>query len=830
MLIPATMTGNTGPKKKMVAKRISDPIRLDGVLSEEMWVDAMIATDFKQLEPNPGENAVNQTEVRVLYDNDAVYIGAILSVQNKESISSQIFERDQVDDEVQTDLFGVAFDTYMDGINGSGFIVGPSGSQLDIKFSSDDDDESWDAVWDAKITINDDSWVVEMKIPYAALRFPDQDQQTWHLQFFRKTFNLNEESFWNEIDPQVNGFFTQAGILEGIENIKSPVRLSATPFVALYTENYYDKNEIPKSSWGRSFNGGMDVKFGISDAFTLDMTLIPDFGQVRSDNQVLNLSPFEVRFDENRQFFTEGVELFNKAGLFYSRRVGGKPLYLDDIEEQLHEGEEIISNPGSAQLYNATKISGRTPGGTGLGLFNAVAKREYATISSAEGAERIVLTNPLTNYNVIAFDQNMKNNSYLSFINTNVLREGSAYDANVTGTEFKFWDKNNAYFIEGSGGLSQKHYSDSTDLGYKYRLEVGNQEGNLNWWASYSVESDHFDPNDLGFNNNNNEKGFAASIRYSQYEAFGPWLRMGGGIFGRMNWLYRFPDSEIEQQRKNLFMRAGAHLHWWATTKSFLRVRASSYFQPGYEYDYFEPRTPGRFYAQVPFYNFEIDLGTDNRKSLSIDFEGSYYTTKQKGREGWNFEINPSLRMSDRLSFGYALDFRHNFSDEGYVTDFGPDEIIFGRRNLKNVTNLLRANYAFSANSTLSFRLRHNWTQVNYKSFHQLKNDGFLEHSDYAENEDINFNAFTIDAVYRWRFAPGSDIFVVWKNAIVGEDDLSDIGFGKNLSTMFDHPQSNSFSIKFLYFLDYLDARKFVKGKRNDNTNQNDARLTDSYL
>ncbi len=807
-LFPFWTLADTEPKKKIVAKRIDEPIGLDGILSEKAWMDAMVADGFTQFMPKPGEEPAFSTEVRILYDDRAIYVGAILEVEDKSQISKQLFERDQIDDETRTDWFAVAFDTYMDGINGSGFIVGPSESQADIKFSSEGDDMSWDAVWDAKVSLQEGYWSVEMEIPYSALRFPDSEEQTWHVQFMRKNALYNEESFWNEIDPNTNGFFTQAGILEGIRDIKSPVRLSATPFLAYYAENLYDPDAKPRSSWGNTLNGGMDVKFGISDAFTLDMTLIPDFGQVRSDNQVLNLSPFEVRFDENRQFFTEGVEMFNKAGLFYSRRVGGVPLRYDEIEDCLREGEEITFNPLTTRLYNATKISGRTAGGTGLGFFNAVGARMFAEIASQEGESRLVETNPLTNYNVFVIDQNLKNNSYVSLVNTNVLREGDAYDANVTGTEFFIRDRNNAFYIEGSSALSQKMYTDSTDTGYKFNVEIGEGKGLIQWELGLNVESDRYDPNDLGFIFNNNEKSLRGSIRINQYDAFGPWLRMGGGVYARVSSLYRFPDSNFEQYRKNLFTETGFELWWNGTLKNFMRFGLSSYFQPVEEYNYFEPRVDGRFYVQVPFLSIRGRFGTDTRKKISLDAHMGGYVTREPGRKGWSAEISPNIRVNDKFSLSWETELSYQFSDEGYVTDFGEDEIIFGKRDVRNITSLLRANYAFSTNHTFSFRLRHNWARVHYLSFHELLLDGSLCASDYNENQDINFNAFTIDAVYRWRFAPGSDIFIVWKNAIIGEEERSDVSFGENLSGLFHNPQVNSFSVKVLYYLDYLDVKK----------------------
>lgn len=812
--VPSLLFGDGGAKKKLLAKRIDQPVRVDGILSDEGWLDAMVATDFVQLVPTPGKQATHPTEVRILYDHHAVYIGAVMHVADRSQVSGQIFERDKIDEEVQSDWFAVAFDTYMDGINGSAFIVGPSESQADIKFSSEGDDASWDAVWEAKVTILDRSWTVEMKIPYAALRFPDADVQAWHIQFGRRTFYLNEEAFWNEIDPAENGFLNQSGVLEGIRDIQSPVRLSATPFLAYYVENQYDRDEVPNSSWGSSLNGGMDVKYGISDAFTLDMTLIPDFGQVRSDNQVLNLSPFEIRFDENRQFFTEGVELFNKAGLFYSRRVGGVPLYYDEVEDQLRDGEEIRVNPATSRLYNATKISGRTRNGTGLGFFNAIGGRTYATITMLEGDSRQVLTSPAANYNVLVLDQNLKNNSYLSLVNTNVMREGAAPDANVTGTEFHLRDGSNAYYVEGSAAFSQRFLEDRSDTGYKLRLEVGEQKGKWQWELGMNIESDGYDPNDLGFILNNNKKSLSGTIRFNQYEAFGPWLRMGAGVHGRVATLYRFPGNSAEQYRNNLFTETGFRAWWRGTLKNFLRLRLSTYFQPVEEYNYFEPRTDGRFYVQVPFHFVNFHIGTDNRKKFSVDGRIGGYVTGQEGRNGISAEVSPGLRLNDRFSLSADIEVSNQYADEGYVTDFGEDRIIFGRRDVRRLENVLSLNYAFSTNHTFNFRMRHNWTRVAYRSFHELRVDGCLDPSDYREDEDINFNAFTIDAVYRWRFAPGSDIFIVWKNAIMGEEGMSDISFGDNLSGLFRNPQVNSFSVKVLYYLDYLDVKKAFKGKK----------------
>src|SRR5258705_3008790 len=155
----------------------------------------------------------------------------------------------------------------------------------------------------------------------------------------------------------------------------------------------------------------MDVKYGISQAITLDMTLIPDFGQVQSDNQVLNLTPFEVKYNDKRPFFTEGTELFGKGNLFYSRRVGGRPLHFYDLGNYMNNDEHIVKNPVETKLINATKVSGRLQNGLGVGFFNAISSPQHAVVEDNAGNQREIQTNPLTNYNIIVLNQSLKNNS-----------------------------------------------------------------------------------------------------------------------------------------------------------------------------------------------------------------------------------------------------------------------------------------------------------------------------------------------------------------------------------------------------------------------------------
>ncbi|MEL7020525.1 MAG: DUF5916 domain-containing protein, partial [Bacteroidota bacterium] len=661
-------------KKRIPATRVAQPVELDGQFDEAVWQNAPIATDFIENQPKPGNAAQFKTEVRVAYDNGALYIAARMYDVAADSIMRELSQRDNLGN---TDWFGIFMNPYRDGINGVGFIITPAGVQFDAQYTTFGEDEDWDAVWEAKTKILEDGWTAEIKIPYSAIRFPKQTEQTWGMNFGRMVRRVGQKYFWSHVDPQQQGFLNQAGLLTNISNIKSPVRLSATPFVVGYVENHYDKTAETPSSWGRSFNAGMDIRYGINDAFTLDMTLIPDFGEARSDNQVLNLSPFEVQFDENRQFFKEGTELFNKGGLFYSRRIGGHPLRHFDVEDQLQDGETIIENPQNVQLYNATKVSGRTTKGLGVGVFNATAGRSVAIIDNPELGQREFETNPLTNYSVFVLDQNLKHNSYATLINTTVLRSGETYDANVTGGILSLNNKENSYRIYAQGALSQKYFSDDTDLGHRFQATLSKTSGNFQAFVGYNEESDTYDPNDLGFLRANNERTINGNFRYNYFKPFSVFNNAGGGVYYEYRRLYN----------PNVFTGIGINGWAYVQTKKFWNFNTWTYFEPITGYDYFEARTDGRYYRFPKNKNFGMWFGSDGRKKLYFSGYTNYRTFNEEGRKSWNWEIAPRYRFNDKFNLSFEVGSYRDFNDIGYVTTLENDDIIFGRRNRNTVIN-----------------------------------------------------------------------------------------------------------------------------------------------
>jgi len=299
--------------KSLAAKRTSSAIKIDGKLDEAAWKETTPATDFIEWRPNFGgkEEPETRTEVYLLYDNTAIYISGYCHEKSKDSVSKELVGRDKVG---VNDYVGIIFDTYFDKINGVGFYLTPLGEQFDAKYSTTfGEDASWNAVWDGESQVVSDGWTFEMKIPYSALRFNSKGNQTWGLNITRLRQKSGQQYMWNGLDPNKSGLINQEGEWTGIQKISSPARLSFSPYFSTYL-NHYPYNIPGVKNVTSSVNGGMDVKFGISQSFTLDMTLVPDFGQVQSDNQVLNLSPFEIKYNENkRQCTPRHASVFNNV-------------------------------------------------------------------------------------------------------------------------------------------------------------------------------------------------------------------------------------------------------------------------------------------------------------------------------------------------------------------------------------------------------------------------------------------------------------------------------------------------------------------------------------
>lgn len=785
---------SSNAQREYSATRIEGSIKVDGKLDDPAWKNAPIATDFTNWQPIAGSKPSNATEVKVLYDDKAIYVGAYMKTSSRADIMTELSERDNIGN---TDWFGFVLDTYGNGNDGFEFIIAATGVQFDAKVSSNGEDSNWNEVWYSDVHLTESGWYAEIKIPYFAIRFPKTNQQNWKFNMMRRMAGTGEKCSFQFIDPLVSGFVNQSAKLNGVSNIKSPIRLALSPYITTYAQHNKTGGENSTSSTGYSYNGGLDLKYGINEAFTLDMTLIPDFGQVQSDERVLNLSPFEVRYDENRAFFTEGVELFSRANLFYSRRVGGAPIGHRRAKSHAQHNEIVLDNPQETQLYNATKISGRTSSGLGIGVFNAVAGSTKAILQNNDTDEvREIETGPLTNYNVVVFDKNLPNNSYVSLINTNVWRKGNDFfNANVTGTEFDLRTKNQIWGVSGDASVSQLIYQAAEKVkGLRYNLEFGKISGNWRFDISVAGKSKDYNNNDLGYVTETNIKEYDFSTVYSITE--------GWGFMDRANfWFNTFINTTYDENKfSSLHFNAG----FWTQTRKQWNLNMWTNYRP-YTNDFYEPRVNGRFLYRPGFYNMGWWIGSDQRKKLWVGMNVFGLKFFEEGSGIYSYGVEPRYRFTNKLSVFLSLGTNYEKNVRGWV-DFDNNEPIIGRRDQVTVNNSIGINYTVNATMSFNLRARHYWSNVYYNSFHSLDNEGRLGSTEYNNFNDFSFNVFNIDLNYRWRFAPGSDIIVVWKNNIAGGEfsdlvNYRDRSYRDGVSSLNDLPQTNSISVRLVYFL-----------------------------
>ncbi len=810
-IINPSSTVVTTPAREYIILPLNGTIQLDGIPNEDAWKNANVADKFIQRDPVEGAAVSQQTEVKMLYSSSAIYIAAVMHDTHPDSILHQLGNRDE-SNSLNSDGFRFGLDPYNTRQAGYVFEVSASGVQSE----SFNDDFTFDAVWESKINRDNNGWTVEMKIPYSAIRFPADNEQKWAIQFARTIRRNREYDQWT-LTPknQQNGMLFW-GTMTGIKNVDPPLRLSLTPYVSLYTEQAGSKDENGNNIYENSYSysGGADLKYGINESFTIDLTLLPDFSQVQSDNKVKNISAYEVYYNEQRPFFKEGTQLFSKGDLLYTRRIGKTPEGFYSVENSLQEGETIDKNPDKAKLLNAVKLSGRTKKGFGIGLLNAVTDNTYATINQKDGGKREILTDPLSNYNLIIFDQQLKNNSSVSLVNTNVSRVGQNRDANVTLAQGRFENASHQYavtgdyseshifeWMNGENGTAKKEHI----RGQKYNASVDKISGSSWYGISYGQINKNYDKNDMGYQYTND---ISEANVYYQYSKFNPfWKRFRQGNVT----VFANRTGRVSSNNQLQSLRLGGNffllfLNNWS-------IYAEFGFNPVKGRDYNEPRIENKFFNSPKVYNSYTYFSTDYNKPLAFDYGGYYNFAPEVDYHGYGFFVIPMIRLSDKFNIKFNLDYNQNNNDLGFAyLNSGEDTSYFGRRNIITITNSFTSRYIFKNDMSLSLTARHYWSKGNYESFFRLEDSGDLTPifvtNENIHNSDFNSNYLTVDLVYKWQFAPGSSFLITYKNLVESDTQENITGYFTNLKNTFKEPQTNSISLKVLYFLDYEYLKK----------------------
>jgi hypothetical protein len=791
-------------RKILNINRFDSPPKIDGIIDDFQWEGLVPASDFERWMPTNGskEKKGYENYIYMGYDDNAIYIAAKFNHPNPDLIPKEISQRDDIW-EINAETFLLSINTNDDNTNDQGFQVTSSGTQGDSYTSGEfsDDDWNFDTVFESKVVIDENGWNVEMKIPYSALRFPSSKIQSWGIQFSRRIVEFGELYTWNFVDQKTSNFRESFGLLKGLKNISPPIRLFLYP----YAQSSVDLNMNSKPLIG--YSAGLDLKYGINNSFTLDATLIPDFGQVAFDEKELNLSPFEQQFDENRAFFTEGSSLFKKAdsqgyrggSFFYSRRIGDEISF--DEEDILNANEKILSYDRKADLLNSIKLTGTTNSGLSIGFINSITDNAYASIeNSLTGEIRKEKIAPATNFNVLSLNQQVLNDySTISFLNANVYRIGEGFNnSNNSAFVFNLFDDKRKFNIKGNVYQSNSPVFSETK-GFRGALDFDKLTGNLRYGFGWRGVDANYYQNDLGYYNSRNDQRIYGKVSYMTFNPTDLYEKLQA-------YLYVSESSRFYPKiKKSIGWRLGGEIISPKLEEIKLVIDYDSKNK-----NFEEPRSENSFINEPAKYEFQLQFKSDTRKKIqySLGMEHSYAVEELFDEKKNNIEINSGIgfRLSNNFNLDYEIKNEINYDDVGYVYKEN-ENIYFGKRDVKALENNLTLNYNFDSYKSLNLRFRQFWSSAKYDdSFFLLNSKGERVVSDKSiidNDPNTNFNLWNLDLSYNWEFLPGSKLILLYRNNIFNENNLSGISYYSSTKELFRKPIDHQVSIRINYFLDY---------------------------
>jgi hypothetical protein len=826
LALPALLPAQTSPKAARAVRLAGPPPQIDGRLDDPAWQGATAISDFVQKVPIEGATPSVGTEVRILYDDHGLYVGARLRRDDPSAIRTSITRRDGESD---AEVFTISLDPYLDRRTAYSFSVSSGGVRGDAYHAQDSEDSGreaqYDPIWTARARVDAEGWVAELHIPFSQLRFNAAAEQTWGLQLTRDVADRSEQVQWVLIPVAAAGFASHFGRLEGISGIPPTRRLELLPYVAAdltYRANVDPRNPFDDRMGGRA---GADLKAGLGPNLTLDATINPDFGQVEADPAVVNLTAFETVFDERRPFFIEGNELLTGRGQsfigrptwFYSRRIGAAP-------RGAAQGD-FVDAPTNTTILAAAKVTGRLQSGLSVGALAAVTPREYArTFDTTTVARDRVAVEPPSSFGVLRLQQEFgSQQSNVGVSVTQVQRwldDRGALDALLPssavagGADWKLRYMEGMYELTGWVGgshvsgdaasiarlqRSSAHYYQRPDQdhitfdpnrtslsGTTASIRLDKNAGRFTLGGiQLSARSPGFDINDAGQMRSGDDIDFNADIqlrdtkpnRFVRFYQFGT-STVAGWNYGRIQQYLRF--NQTAQATLHNFVRLNARLTLHRRSQSDDLTRGGPLMGTPNGYAILgqvtsRPNVPTTWTARSEYYHDEFG--------------------------GWRWDASTGLSVRPTSQWQGSVDPTYSHSVEGrqYVTtrsDGGA--ATFGQRYV----------FAFIERSTLSARFRlayaatPNFTAEVYAEpfaasgrfydFGELpaprsralrvygapgtgtsierEADGTRTVTDGAESFalpalDFNRLSFRSNLVLRWEWLPGSTAFLIWQQS-----------------------------------------------------------------
>ena len=770
----------------ITAVRTDNHPRIDGSLGDACWARAPRVGGFIQHVPDDGEPASEATLVQVAYDAEAIYVAMEMLDSEPDKIVDRLTRRDRHQD---ADDAYVVIDSYHDHQTAYMFQVYTSGTQRDMYFFNDGwNDDGWDAVWESATQKTDTGWIAEFKIPFDCLRFASCDAPVWGILFGRDITRHQEESRWPHIPQSASGFVSHFAHLEGLGNLRPPRRLEVLPYAVSYEET---EAEHPGNPDGRDFYGsaGIDVGYGITPNMTLNATVNPDFGQVEADQTVLNLTTFETLFPEKRPFFLEGMNIFATwFDLFYSRRIGRAP------SRWASDAAHYVDRPGATTILGAAKVTGKTSGGTTIGIIDAATQRETARYIADDGSRKEAVVEPQANYFVARVQQDVLRNSTVGVMATasNQKTTDPAYTGGLDWI-LRFKDGNYAshgQIVGSATGPDTKGWGGFTRIA---------KEGGEHLRANIDIQymDAKLDLNHVGYLRRNGIKEISAWIQYRTNDKW--WI-----VNRTWNSIYADRQENLDGLKQNY----GFNFDSEVQLSNFWTLSGGGWIDFGRTY--FDWETRGGPPAPIPLgQSWNLSLNTDPRKWWEVNpyagggdtWDGRFNTYRL-----WvNLRPLPNVEMS--LGPGYREE-RHVSRWLKKVDDeHGNRQDIFGEQYLRQADMTLRGTFTFTRDLTLQIYAQPFMAAVDYSNFKRLVPPHSYEYVDEtvydeaAERPDFDWNSFNSNVILRWEYRPGSTLYLVWTQARDFASDTADLNLRRDFDALFDAVPGNTFLVKVNYRL-----------------------------
>ncbi len=827
---PDDSAGPGRPAPSSAAARARGELRIDGRLEEPDWGSATPTDSFTEIDPNEGEPATELTEVRVLYDDSYLYVGA--RMHDSTPPRGRLGRRDM--DPGDSDWFKVLIDSYHDQRTAFGFEVNPADVRRDEIRTIDTDDNTWDPVWDVATSVDSGGWTAELRIPFSQLRFSGAGPQTWGIQFERVTGRTREDVLSTFIPKSERGGVPLYGHLTGIEGIRPGRRLEVLPYT-LAKSSFVDPGPNPfRSNPDHRFSAGADLLYGITSNLTLNAAFNPDFGQVEVDPAVVNLGVYETFFQEKRPFFVEGSETFDFGAdgtsggqIFYSRRIGRAPTLFAPTPQS--------DTPDVTTILGAGKLSGKA-GGWSVGALEAVTAKEEARYRTPVISDGRFAVEPLSNYLVGRARREWRGGqtivggiltSVSRDLASNELRAALHSAAYAGGIDFRHEWAHRAWAVYGDGEVSQvrgstsaitatqrrsNHYfqrPDATHLevdpaatsltGYSVNLQTRKQSGE-HWRGRLgaALTSPKYEVNDLGFSYRTDRRDAQADVTYLQNRPGRRWRNWNLTGTGRLERNY---DWQPIQSYTALNATATALSYWT------LQGQVTRYFR-----SVDDRLTHGGPLATRPARWSELAAFTsDARKTLTtgLNLTGNRY---ESGSWDWNVGVPLGIKSSPRWNLTLtpsvgrthlAAQYVTTVPDPAYTPTYGQD-YVFAPLDQTSVGLETRLNLTFTPRLSIETYAQPLLSSAQYGGPQQLvapRSYDFMPYASPVPNLDFNLRSLRGNAVLRWEWRAGSTLYVAWQQRRSDVADVGDFAFSRDGSALVHTRPDNIFLVKVNYWL-----------------------------